>query len=100
MIPKKIHFAGRNYKVIEMDKLDGEESWGRTMMGSAEIFLEKGLSEDKKTETLIHELIHIAYRHTSKSLSDEQEENIVRPWSMNIFGILKDNGFLKAEKSK
>lgn len=95
-IPSKIHFAGFDYTIKEVEKLDGSDSWGRTMMGDCEIFLEKGLCDQKKIETLIHELIHIAYKHTAYSqLDDKQEEQIIRPWSSNIYGILKDNDFLK-----
>ena len=95
-IPKKIHFSGFDYKVIEKEKLDGGENLGRAMIQEGEIYLEKNVSEQVKLETLIHELLHITYRHTAhKQISDDQEENIIKPWSRNIYGILKDNGFLK-----
>lgn len=96
IIPKKIHFCGVDYTIEEVEALDGNDSWGRTMLGEAKIFIEKDLEASKKQETLIHELLHIAYRHTARGqVSDEQEENIIKPWSHNIYGILKDNGFLK-----
>ena len=95
-IPNKIHFAGFDYDVEVVEKLDGEDTWGRTMMGDGKIFIEKKLSNQKKYETLIHELIHIAYRHTAHSqLDSKQEEELMKPWSANVYGILKDNGFLK-----
>lgn len=98
-IPNKIHFAGFDYDIEEVDRLDGRESWGRTQTDIQKIFLEKGLSYEKKVETLIHEMLHIALRHTNGigDLTEKREEEITRSWSMNIFGILKDNGFLKYE---
>lgn len=94
-IPKKIHFAGFNYTIEFVEKLDGAESWGRTMLGDGKIFLEKGMTTEKQEQILIHELMHIAYRHTTNELEGKQEETIVNAWSMNIYGILKDNGLLK-----
>ena len=94
-IPKTIHFAGFDFTITEVEKLDGEDSWGRTEIGDGKIFLEKNLSDQKKMETLIHELIHIAYRHTSCVLTKEQEEHIIKPWSRNVYGILRDSGLLK-----
>ena len=94
-IPGKIHFAGFDYPIEEVEKLDGQENWGRTEIGDCKIFLEKGLNEQKKLETLFHELIHIAYTHTAYTQLDKnQEEQVTKPWARNIYGILKDNGFL------
>ena len=95
-IPDKIHFAGFDYVIEEVEKLDGQENVGRLMMTDGKIFIEKDMSEERKLETLIHECLHIAYRHTAfKQLSDDQEENIIKPWTMNLYGILKDNDLLK-----
>lgn len=96
-IPNNIHFAGFDYKVKQVTKLDGGENWGRTELGEMLIFLEKGVNIQKKEETFIHELLHIALRHTTgwQKLSSDDEENLVKSWSMNIYGILKDNKLLK-----
>lgn len=96
-IPKNIHFAGFDYTVEEIEKLDGEDSWGRTMMKDRTIFLEKSMNKQNKEETLIHELLHIALRHSTgrEKLSHDEEEKLVKAWSMNIYGILKDNNLLK-----
>lgn len=97
MLPKKIHFAGFDYTVEEVDRLDGGDNFGRTQLDTQKIFIEKSMAQSKKEETLIHELLHIALRHTNglRELSDKREEEIVRSWSMNIFGILKDNNLLQ-----
>ena len=95
-LPKKIKFAGFTYKVKMTDDLDGGDSWGRTMLGKQEIYIERGLSIEKQWETLIHEMLHVALRHTTglKEFKDEREEDVTRAWSMNIFGILKQNDII------
>ena len=96
-IPKKIHFSGFDYSIQEVEKLDGGDNWGRTMMGDKKIFLNKNIDIQCKEETFIHELMHIALRHTMgwEQLETNQEEKLVKAWSMNIYGILKDNNLLK-----
>lgn len=97
IIPKKIHFAGFDYKVQEVEKLDGDSNWGRTTMRDRQIFLEKDMNTQNKEETFLHEIIHIALRHSTgwEKLSNDEEEKLVKAWSMNIYGILKDNNLLK-----
>jgi len=92
-LPKKIHFGGRNYTVEMVSELDGEESWGRTDMKRQKIFIEEKMPLEHQMEILIHELLHIAWRHTFSNFKGEEEK--VKAWSMNIYGILKDNNFLK-----
>lgn len=96
-IPDKIHFCGIDYKIIEVDNLDAGENWGRTVYGTPapQIHLSKNLSPEKKEETLFHELMHIAYYHIGRVLTQKQEEDLIKPFSMNFYGILKDNGILK-----
>lgn len=96
-IPKKIHFAGFDYKVSIVKDLDGGDNWGRTLQGKGTIHLEKDMSQDKQEQTFIHELMHIALRHTTgwEKLTTDEEERLVKAWSMNIYGILKDNKLLK-----
>ena len=94
-IPKKIHFCGRDFEIIELDNLDAGDNWGRTEMGESKIFLDKRMSQSKKEETFLHELMHLAYRATSNELSHKTEEKIIKPWSTNLYGILKDNNLLK-----
>lgn len=96
-IPNKIHFAGFDYKVKLVNKLDGEENWGRTVMRDREVFIEEGMDVQNREETFIHELMHIAFRHTTgwEKLPNDEEERLVKAWSMNVYGILKDNNLLK-----
>ena len=92
-IPKRIHFAGRNYTVELVNELDGEDSWGRTDMQRQKIFIERNMPFEHQMESLIHELMHIAWRHTFSNFNKEEEKT--KAWAMNIYGILKDNNLLK-----
>lgn len=95
-IPNEIHFAGFDYTVEEVEKLDGGDNWGRTMMTDRKIYLNKDIDKQNKHETLIHELLHIALRHTMGwEKLDDREETLTKAWSMNIYGILKDNNLLR-----
>lgn len=94
-IPKKIHFAGHTYDVKEHKNLDGDSNWGRTTMHEGKIRLEKDVMQSAKEETFLHELLHIAYRHTFSEIDNDKEEKIIKAFSRNIYGILKDNNLLK-----
>ena len=94
-IPEKIHFAGFDYDVEIIEDLDGNESWGRSTITKQKIFIEKDMAPNKQFETLIHELIHIAYRHTFNEMDSNKEEKRMKAWSLNIYGILKDNNLIK-----
>lgn len=95
-IPKKIHYAGFNYKIKLIKDLDGETTLGRTHRDKLEIWLESGVPQAVIEETFIHELMHIAYGHTfSDQKGAEEEEKRVNAFSKNIYGILKDNDLLK-----
>lgn len=96
-IPKNIHFCGKDYAVIEVDHLVSDDNaLGKTSFKKNTIEIEKRLPQQEKYEILIHELLHIAFSHVAwEQLDDKVEENIVKPWSRNIYGILKDNNLLK-----
>lgn len=94
-IPVSISYNGITYKVKEVEKLDGESNWGRTSFKNGEIHLEKQLPQDKKEQTLIHEMLHIALESTGLDWDRKKEETFVRAWSNNIYGMLKQNKLLK-----
>ena len=96
-IPKNIHFCGFDYKVALTDRLDGGDSWGRTDTHALTIDIEKNMPAQKQEQTFIHELLHVAFRHTQgwEKIATEDEEKLIKAWAMNIYGILKDNKLLK-----
>ena len=95
IIPKKIHFCGHTYDVKLINDLDGGENLGRTHRDKLEIHLETNVPQSTTEETFIHELMHIAYGSTFSELKGDDEENRVKAWAKNIYGILKDNDLLK-----
>lgn len=95
IIPKIVKFGGLTYKVILTENLDVGENWGRTDMGKQQIHLNKSAHPEKQMQTLIHELMHLAYSATAHILTEEQQEQIIKPWIINLFSILKQNNLLK-----
>ena len=94
-IPKTIHYNGIDYPVKEVERLNGESAWGLTTFKHPGICLESGLSKQRKEEVFIHELMHIAFDHCGLEWDSKKEENAVRVWAKNMYGILSDNGMLK-----
>lgn len=95
-IPKKIHYAGFDYKVKMVKNLDGESTLGRTHRDKLEIWIESDVPQSVVEEVFIHELMHIAYGHTfSDQKGGDEEEKRINAFSLNIYGILKDNDLLK-----
>lgn len=94
-IPNKISYNGISYRVKEVEKLDGERNWGRTSFKYNEIHLERELPIDKKEQTFIHEMLHVAFDNTGLEWENKKEERYVRAWADNIYGILKQNKLLK-----
>lgn len=93
-MPTEIYFCGKRWKVILKPNLT-TGNFGSTNWATAEIEIDSNFPEQEQKETLIHELIHIAFRNTAYSFKDrDEEEKIVASWSSNIFGILKDNNLL------
>lgn len=98
-LPERIHWAGMDYSVEIVEKLDGRQSWGRTMFDELKIRIEAEMCSERQWETLVHELMHLAYRQTANTqLGEKEEENIIKPWATNIFAVLRDNGLLAVDK--
>lgn len=94
-IPKKIHYNGIDYPIKLVERLDGEQNWGRTGFKHPHIALEQDLNSQKREQVFIHELLHIAFDHCGLDWNRDKEEVAVRVWANNIYGILKDNKLLK-----
>lgn len=69
---------------------------GRTTPKNQEIVIEEDMHRQRQEQTLIHELLHISFKNTTgwEKLSSDEEEKLIKAWSMNIYGILKENNLL------
>lgn len=93
-IPKKLKVGGHEY-IVEITKSyeesKGHENWGRTNHAKLKIYIDQELSETKKEETFIHELLHAVDNLMGNNLKEGQVEKIAN----GLYAVLKDNNLLK-----
>lgn len=58
IIPKSFKLFGRTFKVTQPKQIDGRSSWGSCNYGKAQIKVLKGLSDEDKEQTYLHEITH------------------------------------------
>lgn len=102
-----IKVGGIKYGVVVTDKFDMNENekreylrqgiepdsltkWGEVEYQESEIRIWSGLSEQKKEQTIIHEMLH-AIQHEAGI--DEQNEDEVNRVALILHQVLKDNDF-------
>ena len=91
-IPKRITFMGYTFRVIqETEHTEDEERYGLIDYKMQAIQLNKNTSDDRKQETLVHELIHLV----SGFLNIEIEEDDVGRLGHGLYAVLKENGLLR-----
>lgn len=89
MLPEVINIAGIDYTVRLVDEIDDDPN----MMGSCvyqktAIKIRNGMSDDKKNQTLVHEMLHACFNEAG---FDEQDEDIVNRLGIVLYQVLKDN---------
>lgn len=97
-IPKKIKIGGFDWIVIESDDIAEESQvFGSTHYQKQKLFVEKSETEQKKFQTLLHEIIHALYWQTGLTEREKnkdapiKEEEFVQAISMGLYQVLKDN---------
>lgn len=90
--PLTINVAGLNYKVVVTEYFkasdDDRNLWGYCDYGDLTIYIRKSLSEERKQQTLIHELTHAVFSETGFT---EQDEETVTRLSSVLYQVLKQN---------
>jgi len=89
MLPNKIKVAGIDYQIQEVAEIDDDPS----MMGSCLyqrtiIKIKSNMSNDKKEQTLIHELLHACFNEAG---FNEQDEDVINRVGIVLYQVLKDN---------
>lgn len=104
---ESIKIAGVDYKVEVVDGFEMSESekrrfikdghdleeltkWGEAVYHESAIRLWSGLSDEKKKQTLIHEMLHAVFHEAGY---DEENEDEVNRLSIVLHQVLKDNDF-------
>ncbi|WP_110113258.1 hypothetical protein [Bacillus sp. CGMCC 1.16541] len=90
-LPHKIKIAGVDYTVglKELIDLDGS-TLGQVIYQKSDITIKQSMSDDKKAQTLIHEMLHaILYESGYKEHSEEMVDRL----SITLHQVLRDNDF-------
>lgn len=96
-VPKKIKIGGFQWRVIESKDISIEGNcFGSTHTDTQKIFLEPGIPEQKRSQTLLHEIMHAIFWtsglekiHTGSHRLTEEE--LVNSLSMGLFQVIRDN---------
>lgn len=68
-----------------------EVLYGRYDERTATIMVDTNCHLDVLKETLVHELLHAIIKQTNSTMSDDDEESLVRSLSPLLYGVLKNN---------
>ncbi|CAM3730299.1 hypothetical protein MEZE111188_05645 [Mesobacillus zeae] len=83
--------AGVEYKVVEVENviIDGSVNYaGSCSYSASKIEILNSLSETKKEQTLVHEMLHACFNEAG---FNEQDEDVVNRVSIVLYQVLKDN---------
>ncbi len=59
-IPRNFSLFGETYKVRQVVKVDKKDSWGESDRVKNIIRIKKGLNQEQKEQTYLHEVLHVA----------------------------------------
>lgn len=91
MIPDKVKIAGIEYKVQEIPGMENEfNHLGQILYTRGTIKIERDLSDDRKQQVLIHEVLHGVFYEAGY---EEQDEDLINRVSIVLHQVLKDNKF-------
>ena len=98
-IPKKLKIGGMMWEVEQSNDTTNEGNcFGSTHPLTQKFFLDPKIKQQKKEQTLIHEILHAIWwtngMRSRKELNDH-EEYIIDSLSQGLYQVLKDNGLLK-----
>lgn len=89
MIPTNVKVAGIDYKVEQVEEIDNNPShMGDVVYQKSLIRIKQGMSEDKKEQTLVHEILHACYEEAG---IENQDEDTINRVGVILYQVLKDN---------
>ena len=88
----KVRMGHLDFKILEMDKVPANESYGLFLGEQQEIHLSKGMTRQRHAEVLLHELLHgiVAMQGLGHLLKD-LEEPVVAQFSVGLATLIRDN---------
>ena len=91
-IPQHIKIGNLSYSIGDLDEED-DGAFGRSNQRYQWIKLSKNIKDDRKFQTLLHEVIH-QILDNNDYFKESEDERLIDCLSAEIFQVLKDNGFL------
>ena len=88
-IPLQVNVAGVDYKVqYQEGMLKTHNLMGQVLYAETTIDIEPSMSESKKEQVFVHELVHAIFNEAGY---DEQDEEMVNRLSIVLYQVLKQN---------
>lgn len=100
-IPATVKIGGFTWKIEEHQGVAEEGGvFGSTHSHTQKIFIEPGLTQQKKEQTLLHEILHAIWWQSglnARYKNDKTiiEEEITQAIGHGLYQVLKDNNLLK-----
>lgn len=89
MVPEKVNVAGIEYVIKYVQGLERKHGlMGQVIYGPANIELDGDLSDERKEQVFVHELLHACFFEAGYT---EQDEDAVNRVSAVLYQVLKDN---------
>lgn len=89
MLPTKLKVGGVTYTVEKQENLiHTDDAWGRIDYFNSSIRYDESLSDNRKEQVIIHELLHAIFLEAGYK---EQDEDMINRVSIVLHQVLKDN---------
>lgn len=89
MVPNKVMVAGIGYDVIQVDEIDDDPSiLGMCLYSKSLIKIRANMSQDKKEQIFVHEMLHACFNEAG---FDEQDEDVINRVGIVLYQVLKNN---------
>ncbi|MDF1510585.1 ImmA/IrrE family metallo-endopeptidase [Robertmurraya sp. DFI.2.37] len=96
MVPEKVNVAGIEYSVKNVKGLsNNHDKMGVVRYGTAEIELDADMSQERKEQVFVHEMLHACFFEAGYT---EQDEDAINRVSAILYQVLKDNAICFGKK--
>lgn len=95
---EKIKIGGMEYQIKEVKFVEenGENTLGECCLETAEILINEDISDSRKEQTIVHEMVHAMLFEAGSSEYDNEE--LGNQLGLIMYQVLKDNDFKSENK--